>query len=389
MKKTPKFATTEESQKIKEQINKQIEKLNEELASLREKYIEVGQSKKVNTRRLVRLEKQERRTEAKIQSLRLDLEHLEDGTYIKLNIFQKIIRRIKRMSYTEQKIVCGIILLLPWFIGFCVFFLKPLITTIYWSFNEVKPIAGGLNINFIGIKNYIDLFKTQMLGNRTFLEVLTVSIEDMASNTVIIFFFSLIVAVVLNTKFRGHQVFKAIFFIPVVYNTTVITSVLTGSFGDYASGSMSGLTGLLDNFSQYLLNLGIGEGLMSFLISAIDRIFTIVNKSGIQILIFIAGLQSIPKQLYEAAKVEGASAYECFWKITFPMLSVLFLPVLVFTIVDCFATSDLIRFMTVDSAGAKIGYGMASTIAIIYFLVNLIIIGVLFVVLRKAVVNND
>lgn len=389
MRKTPNYATIEETPKIKDQINQQIEKLNQELIALRNKYIKVGQSEKVNTKLLNRLERHERKIENKIQSLRSDLDRLESGTYIKSNIFKKTIQRIKRMSYSEQKIVCGIILLLPWFIGFCLFFFKPLVTTIYWSFNEVKSIAGGLEINFSGIKNYIDLFKSQMLGNRTFLEVLTVSIEDMASNTVIIFFFSLIVAVVLNTKFKGHQIFKAIFFIPVVYNTTVITTVLNGSFGDFASGSMSGLTGLLDNFSAYLMNLGIGEGLISFLVSAIDRIFTIVNKSGIQILIFTAGLQSVPKHLYEAAKVEGASAYECFWKITFPMVSTLFLPVLVFTIVDCFATSDLVRFMTVDSGGSKIGYGMASTIAIIYFLVNLVIIGILFGVLRKAVYNNE
>lgn len=393
MKKEPQYVTPEETPVLIEKFQKEIVKLNTELEEVQNKYLLTSLDNKMNKRRklnkLKHLANQEKNLNTRIQMYNIDILHLEQGTYVKVKGFKLIIKKIKSLSYVNQKKVCGIILLLPWLIGFCFFFAKPLLTTIYWSFNEVTPIAGGLEVRFIGFLNYINLFKTQMFGNRTFIELMTISLKEMGTNVVIIFFFSLLVAVVLNTKFKGHQIFKAIFFIPVVYNTTVISAALSGKFGTYFSGSMGDMSSLLDNFSAYLLSLGIGESLITFLLNAINQIFTIVNKSGIQILIFIAALQSIPKHLYEAAKVEGATTYECFWKITFPMVSSMFLPVLVFTIVDCFTTSELIRVMTVTSDGAKIGYGMSSVVAIIYFAVNGLIIALLFGLLKKVVYNNE
>ncbi|MDI9508197.1 MAG: ABC transporter permease subunit, partial [Bacillota bacterium] len=132
--------------------------------------------------------------------------------------------------------------------------------------------------------------------------------------------------------------------------------------------------------------------LIDFLISAVDRIFTIVNMSGIQILMFIAALQSIPKHLYEAAKVEGATSYEMFWKITFPMVSPIIMTAIVFTIVNSFATSEIMNFMTVNSQGTTMATnnpGLYSAIAIIYFLANALIIAAAFVIMRKVVFYHD
>ena len=197
------------------------------------------------------------------------------------------------------------------------------------------------------------------------------------------------IAVVLNTKFKGHQILKAIFFIPVIYNSTIISTVLNGTFGDYMSGSGLNSMDMLESFSAYLLQIGLAEDLIKFLIDAVVRIFTIVNMSGIQIIIFIAALQSIPRHLYEAAKVEGATTYECFWKITFPMVSPMFLPIIVYTIVDSFAGSDLIHFMTKHSEGIQMAYGLCSAVAVIYFLVNIFVIMLVFLILRKVVYKND
>lgn len=392
MKKKKVYITGNEASLLIEKLTSQIDKLNEELTIVENKYIEVSKKEKLtkfDLMKLSRLQKQERIIHTKIQKNKIDILHLEDGTYPKKNIFEKLVDKYRQLDYRKQKIVCGIILLLPWIIGFILFFTKPLVTTIYWSFNQVTPIAGGLSINFKGFENYIDLFTKQMLGSRTFQEVLTVSIQSMLLNIPIIFIFSLLVAVVLNTKFKGHEIFKAILFIPVVYNATAISQALSGSFGTYVSSSYDDMSNMLDNFSNYLLNMGVAEGLMSFLIGAVSRIFTIVTKSGIQIIIFIASLQSISPQLYEAAKVEGATAYECFWKITFPMVSPMFLPIIIYSIVDCFATSELISFMTVNSAGSKIPYGIQSSIAVIYFVVNLILIAIIFACLKKVVYNSD
>lgn len=387
------YLSKEKSLVLKEKLEKEIEDLVIQKQDVQQKYVDEGkvlQKKKMRgVKKLERLARHIRHIDTLIQKKKIEINHCEDGTYIQLNFFQKMLNSYKSLSYAHQKMVCGIVLLIPWFIGFVTFFLKPLLTTLVWSLFEVTPNAGSLSYVFVGFQNFINLFTTQMLGSKTFLEVLTVSIQSMIIDVPVIFIFSLLVAVVLNTKFKGHQVFKAIFFIPVVYNATAISAAIDGAFGGHMSSSMSAMTSILTSFSNYLLGLGLGEGLITFLINAVDRIFTIVNKSGIQILIFIAALQSIPKQLYEAAKVEGATTYECFWKITFPMVSNMFLPIIIYTIVDSFATSDLISFMTTNSAGSKIGYGMQSTIAIIYFAVNLLIIGILYLVLRKAVYNND
>ena len=388
-----KYLTVEEQAIYSEKLHSIIDSLEQELKKVQEKYVETlkveSSKKKPNVKKLNKLEKEELKLKIKIQKNKIDLLHVEKQTYVKLNAFQKLIKRLKTMSFESQEKVGGYVLVLPWLIGFALFFAVPLLMTIYWSFNDVKTIAGGLEISWVGLKNFKDLFQTQMLGTKTFMEVLTNSIGEMIINVPVIFIFSLIVAVVLNTKFKGHQFFKVIFFIPVIYNTTVISLALEGSFGSTMDSTMTGFNTMLTGIQSFLLNVGIGQGLIEFLIAAVDRIFTIVTQSGIQILIFIAALQAIPKHLYEAAKIEGATAYDCFCKITVPMVSKMFLPVLIYSIVDGFASSELINLMTKDSTGAKISYGMASTIAIIYFIVNLIIIGIIYLFLRKAVNNNE
>lgn len=388
-----KYLTKDEQLIYSKKFHFIITSLEQELTKVQEQYVETlkleSAKKKPNVKKLNKLEKQELKLKVKIQKNKIDLLHVENETYVKLNAFEKLVKRFKTMSFESQEKVGGYVMVLPWLIGFALFFAVPLLMTIFWSFNDVKTIAGGLDITWIGLKNYIDLFQTQMLGTKTFMEVLTSSIGEMIVNVPVIFIFSLLVAVVLNTKFKGHQFFKVIFFIPVIYNTTVISLALEGSFGSTMDSTMTGFSTMLTGIQDFLLNVGIGQGLIEFLIAAVERIFTIVTQSGIQILIFIAALQAIPKHLYEAAKIEGATAYDCFCKITVPMVSKMFLPVLIYSIVDGFASSELINLMTKDSTGAKISYGMASTIAIIYFIVNLIIIGIIYLFLKKAVNNNE
>ena len=369
-------------------LNKQkIEKYQQLLKAEEFKYIQKTQEEKdklrPNLRKLNRLEKQQLKYQIIIQKLNLNQAYLAKGIIKNENIFKKFINLFKNMSFNRQQSFYGYVFLIPWIIGLTFFFLVPILMTLYWSVNDVEAVAMGLNINFVGFKNYLNLFTTQMLGTKTFLEVLSSSLIEMLVNVPVIFIFSLLLAVVLNTKFKGHQIFKAIFFIPVIYNSTVISLALRGSFGltmDSSIASYSNMAGTINNF---LLNLGFGEGLITFLISSVNRIFTITTRSGIQILIFIAALQGVPKHLYEAAKIEGATAYDCFCKITVPMLARMFLPVLIYSIVDSFAYSELIRIMTIDSTGAKIPYGIASSIAVVYFLINFMVIGLIALILRR------
>ena len=368
----------------KENLEKKLDKLND-------LYIELSQKK--NFRRSVAINKKRGRLISKIQHCKNDLDYLKSNEVEKINIFKRINNNFKRMPYRKQKQIFGVLFVIPWFIGFAVFFASSLGTTFWWSLNEMAPKqGGGFNFIFSGLENYINLFTKETLSGTTVLEVLTSSVIDILIDLPTIIIFSIFIAVLLNTKFKGHQLVKAIFFIPVVYNMTVINNTMSGTFGALFGAEMDSGFQLSNTFSNFLMQIGIGGGLVEFLMSAVDRIFLIINKSGIQIIMFIAALQSIPNHLYESAKVEGATGYEMFWKVTIPMVSPMILTTLVYTIVDSFGSSDIMNFLTVNSQGTTMATnqpGMYSAISVVYFLINLLIIAFGFLLLRKRVFYYD
>lgn len=362
-----------------------------------DEYIKLAQMRQagqnVGLRRVMKRGRNMDALRRKEQRLELRLSRLAEGKYPVAGFISRIKRGLAALPYRRQKVAYGLAFLTPWIVGFCLFFAVPVFTTVYWSFFRLKPISGGgFDSTYIGLQNYKELFTTAMLAGSTISEIITKSVLDILIDLPVILIFSLFMAVLLNTKFKGHGLVKAIFFVPVVYNISVINNTLTGMFGQHFDQILAAGFNLSDQFSRFLLRIGIGGGLVEFLVSAVDRMFAIVNMSGIQILMFIAALQSIPKHLYEAARVEGATAYESFWKITFPMVSPIIMTALVFTIVNSFATSDIMQFMTVNSQGemmAATNAGLYSAIAIIYFLANAFIIAVAFFLMRKVVFYHD
>jgi len=390
MKKKIMLSEIEITKKI-EHIETKKKNLEKKLDKLNDLYIELSQKK--NFRRSVAINKKRGRLISKIQHCKNDLEYLRNNEVEKINIFKKINNNFKRMPYRKQKQIFGVLFVIPWFIGFAVFFASSLGTTLWWSLNDMAPKqGGGFNFIFSGLENYINLFTKETLSGTTVLEVLTSSIIDILIDLPTIIIFSIFIAVLLNTKFKGHQLVKAIFFIPVVYNMTVINNTMSGTFGALFGAEMDSGFQLSNTFSNFLMQIGIGGGLVEFLMSAVDRIFLIINKSGIQIIMFIAALQSIPNHLYESAKVEGATKYEMFWKVTIPMVSPMILTTLVYTIVDSFGSSDIMNFLTVNSQGTTMATnqpGMYSAISVVYFLINLLIIVFGFLLLRKRVFYYD
>lgn len=389
--------TPEEQQAEIKKITKKKEKYTLQLEALSDKYIHEStknQNKaKLNYKKIAKINKQRGHLLGKVQHLTNELFYLEKTTQPKLNFLQKWNKSFKQMPYHKQKQIYGILFLVPWMIGFLIFFASPMATTIWWSLNKMSPqTGGGFTSVFTGLQNYINLFTSETLAGTTVLEVLTSSVIDILIDLPTIIIFSIFIAVLLNTKFKGHQLVKAIFFIPVVYNMTVVNNTLQGTFGDLLSSSLNEGFQLSDTFSAFLMQIGIGGGLIEFLMSAVDRIFLIINKSGIQIIMFLAALQSIPFHLYESAKVEGATKYEMFWKVTIPMVSPMILTSLVYTIVDSFSSSDIMNFLTVNSQGTTMATnqpGLYSAISIIYFLINMMIIVIAFLIIRKKVFYYD
>lgn len=252
----------------------------------------------------------------------------------------------KRMSYERKQSFVGFMFTLPWLIGFLMFFFIPAIKSINFSLSDVK-IFEDYATEWNNFQNYSNIFK-----DATFLRNLSSTFGDLAINVPIILVFSLFVAVLLNRKFIGRGIARAVFFLPVIVTTGVVMTAFNGASdtsavfeGDVSNGIMFSTM----NATEVLGSLGLGEQITGYMIAISDRIFDVVWDSGIQIILFLAALQSISPALYEACDVEGATAWEKFWLITFPSVSPIILVNIVYTIVDTFSDPSNAVLSQVDA----------------------------------------
>lgn len=290
----------------------------------------------------------------------------------------------KQRSYGKQKALWGIAYVMPWLLGFIFFFLIPLLTSLIYSFSTVTANSEGIGIALMGMKNYVTAFTV----NTSFNRMLTEAIVNMVVNVPLIVIFSLFLAVVLNQKFLGRSFARSIFFLPVILASGVIltleSSSLVQAINDQNAGS-GGLINALGSFEleRLMLQAGVSETIVNYLTGAVDRIYDIVSQSGVQILIFLAGIQTISPQLYEASKMEGATGYEAFWKITFPMVSPLILVNMIYTIIDSFSRNELTELIR-TTGFVQFDFGLSSAMAWIYFLaITIILLISAYLVSRK------
>ncbi|GIO66012.1 sugar ABC transporter permease [Paenibacillus sp. FSL M7-1455] len=294
---------------------------------------------------------------------------------------------MKRRTYAEQKALWGFIYVLPWLLGFLLFFLIPLVSSLRYSFSSIEANANGMKISFIGISNYVEALTVNTSFNRT----LTTSIVNMVINVPLIVIFSLFLAVLLNQKFVGRAIARSIFFLPVILASGVIANLETTSLvqainEQNAGGAVSGLG--TSELTRIMLNSGVSENVVAYLTSAVDRIYQIVSQSGVQILIFLAGIQSVSPQLYEASKIEGATGYEAFWKITLPMVSPLILVNVIYTIIDSFSRSEMTTLIR-ETGFTNFNFGLSSAMAWIYFLAIMVILSIITFFISKRIFYQE
>lgn len=276
-----------------------------------------------------------------------------------------------RLSLTQKRTVNGYLFILPWLVGFIVFYLRSLIMTVQFSLSELSMNveSGGYQLKFLGLENYIYAFRV----HGTFKQILTTSILDMVIDVPLIIFFSLLMALLLNKKFKGRTVVRAIFFLPVILNaeaiveavetaTVMMSGGLNASSSEMASAGASGMG--IAYYIDLFGNLMIPNQVLEYIVGAVDRITGIISASGVQIVIFIAALQSIPGSLYEVAQMEGATAYETFWKVTFPMVMPHIITNIVYTVVDSFVTSDVVD-LAYETAFKQLNYGLSSVFSLV------------------------
>jgi ABC-type sugar transport system permease subunit len=219
----------------------------------------------------------------------------------------------------------------------------------------------------------------------------------MLTNIPLAILYSLMIAVILNTRFKGSTAFRAIYFIPVILATgfmakadtlSAIFSQQWNSMGAADSSTASVANGLIDSMDlrSFFMNLSFSPQLAGYVIGAVDQIFNIVNISGVQMLIFLAGLQSISPSVYEAADIDGSSAWEKFWLITFPMISPIIVVNVVYTIIDSFTDSEnAIMTQIREQSFKSSSMGIASAMAWFYFIVIAVCIAVITWIISRYV----
>ena len=293
-------------------------------------------------------------------------------------------RRFK-LTLRQRDNIMGYIFILPFIIGFILFILSPVVQSIVLSTNEVRITSTGFELDYIGLSNYNFALRV----HADFVEELVNVMRLMLMNVFWILVFSFFAALLLNQRFRGRLIARVIFFLPVIMSSGVILKL---EQEDYMMGMLEGTVEETFNFvnfdalSSFLMRLRIPDGFMETIALAVDNIPTIINASGIQILIFLAGLQSISPSLYEAAEVEGGTAWENFWLITLPMISPLILTNIVYTIVDFFISPNntlvqMIRNTTFQGAG----FGVSAAMSWIYFTAIAVILGITLLIFNRLV----
>ena len=329
-----------------------------------------------------------------------------------------------KWSSKGQKLFVAILFLTPVMLGFLIFYLYPMIMSLIYSFSGVvssngvhvffgkfidpsqagslqnlpiTEVGNALKTDFFG--NYRYAFTELMFSARgadfgsdekiSFIQALTETGFQTILDAVVITIFSLLIAVMLNGNFRGRAVARAIFFLPVILNSEAIT---------VATNSTAAIDSVLNSIGQNALSqifdmkafftqIGIPAKIVTFLSDITSTIYSTISYAGVQILIFLAAIQSVPGHLYEAAKIEGATKYESFWKITLPMVSPMILTVVVYTIVDSFLRSDLSFY--IETLCKNYNYGIHAAVSWCYILLSLLILGIALLILKKVVFYHD
>lgn len=232
----------------------------------------------------------------------------------------------------------GLYFTLPWMFGLAVFVIRPLIASLYYAFCDVTMGSSGLEATFVGLKHLKKLF----LEDPDYVNSLFASVGDLVTSVPIIMVLSLCLALILNQQFHGRALARAVFFLPVLISTSAVQTVLNtvnmqeGLNSVTAGTSQMGEYMQVIDFADLLYRLNLPTALNDILSSYLSDTINLIWSCGVQILLFVAGLQTIPSQLYEAGRVEGATKWEEFWFITLPSLGRVFLLVLFYTMIELF-----------------------------------------------------
>jgi ABC-type sugar transport system permease subunit len=294
-----------------------------------------------------------------------------------------------RMKKGHREAMNGIIFTLPFTLGFIFLFVRPFVQAIIFSFHNLQIGAHGYSLDFAGFGNYVNALFVQPEFVRTWVE----TTAQMVVNVPLILAFAFFSAVMLNQPFKGRTAARVLYFLPVILASGIVLQLEQDNYFIESLRSMEeteqGFISL-QTLGVFLMRLRLPAGLLEFIMAAVQRAPVIIRNSGVQILVFLAGLQSIPPSLYEAADVEGGTAWENFWMITLPMLSPLILTNIVYTIVDSLVDpqNELVQLIRKSAFGSA-GYGVSTAMSVLYFIGTFAILLIAITVVSKWVFYHE
>lgn len=300
----------------------------------------------------------------------------------------------KQRNLQRRNAIAGYLFISPFIIGFLAFLLKPLIESFLMSLSRVTvstdpSVAKGFIMERITTWKDSNYYKA-FFYDKDYKNYLVESLKDMAIQVPAIIVFSFFIALLLNQEFKGRGFVRAIFFLPVILSSGVIVGL------EYDNSLMSGMKEVIEESGEgmnitatletILRTTGLGGKVLGPVFTIIDGVYDVALASGIQIIIFISGLQTVSASMYEAAKIEGATGWESFWKITFPLVSSMILVNLVYTTIDfLMRTDNQVMELITKKVNPLMEYGLSAAMAWSYFAIVAVVLALLAAIISKKV----
>lgn len=289
----------------------------------------------------------------------------------------------------RRKARWGYLFILPWMIGFALFFAIPAVESLYFSLNSLKMSPDGFQATWVGLDNY----SFMLFRDAKFMPLLTGELISMAYKVPLVVILSLFIAVLLNQRFRGRAFFRSVFFLPVIITSGVVYVLLQGVINaNTLNGTQNAYIFQSQGLAEAMLAAGIPSGIVNGVSGIVNRVFSIIMECGVQILLFLSGLQKIPDTTYEASSIEGANAWDNFWKITLPLSLPIILLNIIYTIIDSFmaygtenAGNRVMAAIYATGFGSQFQFGLAASMSWLYMAMITLVLLLAFTVLGRAV----
>ncbi len=284
---------------------------------------------------------------------------------------------MKKLSSEAQRKIHGYVFISPFILGFLLFFLSPLIRSIQLSFSNITQVIGLGELKNAGFSHYINAFVSDIEFVPIFLDV----VQDTLIQTPLILVFSLIIAIMLNKKIRFKGFFRVLFFLPFLLGTGYVIQQLLELGLDQMAVSKA-----KEILMPAQLESVVGSTVVGVLEGFLSRITVVLWKCGVQIVVFLTGLQSISPSLYESARCDSATEWDIFWKITLPMMTPIIFLNMVYTIIDMFNDSNnpMVNYF-IDTAFQKNQIPYASALSWIYFSFIAVLLAIVFALMGRIV----